>query len=234
MNRTNLILLHGALGAASQMQNLEDRLSDSFFVKTFNFSGHGGEPFLPDFGIEQFANELSEFIEKEGMEDVLIFGYSMGGYVALHHMVHNSSRVRGLITLGTKMAWSPEIAQSEIRHLKPKKIQEKVPQFAQALAERHAPNSWEQLLGRTAEMMIALGDGEALTDGELSGVNEPVLVARGALDHMVSKEESVWACNALGAAYKELDGIHHPFEKVPLESLDDLIRQGIAELEQSY
>ena len=83
MNRTKLIVLHGALGSSSQMQSLIQRLSDSFFVKTFDFSGHGTTPFVKDFGINQFTQELDRFILAEGFGDAYIFGYSMGGYVAL-------------------------------------------------------------------------------------------------------------------------------------------------------
>ena len=59
-----IILLHGAIGASDQVDPLGKELTQQGFqVFSFNFSGHGNMPFQKDFGIEQFALELEEFIK---------------------------------------------------------------------------------------------------------------------------------------------------------------------------
>jgi esterase/lipase len=56
--KTPLLLLHGALGSRSQLEPLHSLL-DQRAIETYamNFSGHGGAPFAPEFGIEAFAED---------------------------------------------------------------------------------------------------------------------------------------------------------------------------------
>jgi pimeloyl-ACP methyl ester carboxylesterase len=201
------------------MQSLIQRLSDSFFVKTFDFSGHGTTPFVKDFGINQFTQELDRFILAEGFGDAYIFGYSMGGYVALDYFKNVKHAIRGLFTLGTKMQWSPDIALNEIKHLQVDIIKQKVPKFALALEKRHGSN-WELLMQKTVDMMLDLGNGSSLSGKDLEEISLPVCIARGSEDSMVSEEESKWAANLMGGTYLELNGIQHPIERVPLERIE--------------
>lgn len=233
MNRTKLLVLHGALGSSSQMHELIELLSDSFFVKSFDFSGHGGKAFEDAFGIDQFASELAEFLLEEDFEDCFIFGYSMGAYVALKYLLQNKTKVKGLFSLGTKMRWSPEIAQHEIKQLQPRLIEEKVPKFASILAQRHAPNSWQELVEKTAKMMLELGDGKALSKQDLETIKLPACVALADDDNMVSEEESIWAANCLSARYLKILDAKHPIERVPLDTLAQEIEAWVSSLKNS-
>ena len=79
-----IILLHGAIGAHDQLVALANELKQQGFQPySFSFSGHGQIPFQDNFSIEQFALELEQFIAKNNLEQPAVFGYSMGGYVAL-------------------------------------------------------------------------------------------------------------------------------------------------------
>ena len=42
-----------------------------------------------------------------------IFGYSMGGYVALHAARRHPERIGSIMTLGTKFAWDTPTAEKE-------------------------------------------------------------------------------------------------------------------------
>ena len=59
--KSALILLHGAIGAASQLNPLKDVLSGTFEVYSFNFEGHGGSPSEHPFSIELFTENLHTF-----------------------------------------------------------------------------------------------------------------------------------------------------------------------------
>ncbi|MFN8230133.1 MAG: alpha/beta fold hydrolase [Bacteroidia bacterium] len=134
----NIILLHGAIGAADQLIPLENELTkQNFKVFKFSFSGHGNTPFNNDFSIKQFAKELELFISENNLIQPAIFGYSMGGYVALYLVTQMPMLIGNIITLGTKFNWTEEIAKKEIQLLNPKTIIEKVPKFANALQQRH-------------------------------------------------------------------------------------------------
>ncbi|TSA49473.1 MAG: alpha/beta fold hydrolase [Sphingobacteriales bacterium] len=133
-----LILLHGAIGATSQFNSFTDLLSQSFTIYTFDFEGHGQRPFNNrPFRIEHFAENLSEFIEEYQLQPADIFGYSMGGYVALYLAATRPEYIHHIYTLATKFDWDTETATKESAHLNPEKLKEKVPQFAHALELRH-------------------------------------------------------------------------------------------------
>lgn len=207
------------------MEPLAERLyGEGFAPQALNFSGHGGAPFAAGFGIEQFTAEVLAFMDEKGIEATDIFGYSMGGYVALHLASQHPKRVRKIITLATKFDWTPAGAERETKMLDPDKIEAKVPAFAQQLAERHAPNDWKLLLRKTAAMMLELGQRPLLPPGVLSKIENPCLICLGDADQMVSLAETTQAANALpNGQLHVLEQTPHPFEKVDTGALAALL-----------
>jgi esterase/lipase len=211
----NIILLHGAIGAKDQLEPLAVELKQQGYnVFTLSFSGHGQTPFATNFGIEQFSLELEQFINENKLNQPTVFGYSMGGYVALYLAHRNPSILGNIITLGTKFEWSPEIAQKEVKMLDSKTIIEKVPKFAEALQKRHGQN-WELLLQKTAEMMLSLGNKNALSLTDFTTIENKVLIGLADKDNMVSLEETTAVYKQLknGAMYM-LPNTKHPIETV--------------------
>jgi pimeloyl-ACP methyl ester carboxylesterase len=82
-NHPNLILLHGALGSQQQLHPLMEVLKDQFNLYSYNLSGHGGKPVPLQFSISKFEEELIQFLDAHDLTAVNVFGYSMGGYIAL-------------------------------------------------------------------------------------------------------------------------------------------------------
>ena len=114
----HILLLHGALGSLEQFDKLQTQLSANFIVHTLNFSGHGGQP-IPKkgFSIELFANDVLNYLDEKKIPSINIFGYSMGGYVALHLAVHHPERIKSIFTLATKFEWSEESTAREVKML---------------------------------------------------------------------------------------------------------------------
>lgn len=216
----NIILLHGAIGAGDQLQPLANELNAMGFTShIFNFSGHGPVPFGNQFGIETFAAELEEFILKNEFKNIPVFGYSMGGYVALCLAAMRPDLLGNIITLGTKFAWSPDIAAKEIKMLDPKTIIGKVPKFAEALEKRHG-NKWQQLLSKTANLMIELGNANLLADSLFYNIPNKVAIGLAGNDNMVSIEETDRAANAIPNAIRfTLQNTKHPIETVDVKEL---------------
>lgn len=210
-----IILLHGAIGAKDQLETLAVELKQQGYnVFTLSFSGHGQTPFASNFGIEQFALELEQFINENKLNQPTVFGYSMGGYVALYLAHRNPTILGNIITLGTKFEWSPEIAQKEVKMLDSKTIIEKVPKFAEALQKRHGQD-WELLLQKTAEMMLSLGNKNALTLSDFASIENKVWIGLADKDTMVSLEETTTVYKQLknGAMYM-IPNTKHPIETV--------------------
>lgn len=211
-----LLLLHGALGAKSQFEPLLPLLPAQVPVFSFNLEGHGGEQ-MPEgpFRIEFFVQQLLDWLEARGISSVNVFGFSMGGYVALEAARQKPERFNKVFTLATKFSWSPEAAMHETSRLRPDVISEKLPAFAQVLANRHSPQDWEDVMRRTAEMMLHLGQVPLLTPEQLKQVTVPVRIAVGDRDQMVTVEETLAVLDQVAQAeFQVFPNTKHPLEQV--------------------
>lgn len=210
-----LLLLHGAIGAKDQLQPLAEILKSDYEVHTLNFSGHGGEPMPMNFSMEQFAEDVLTYLKENNISKTNIFGYSMGGYVALYLAKHHPEKVEKVITLATKFEWTAEIAAKEIKMLNAEKIAEKIPAFAATLAKRHEPSDWKQVLQKTADMMMTLGNNNTLKLSDYKAIAIPVLLMIGDEDNMVTLTETQEVFKSLqNGKLIVLKNTQHPIEKV--------------------
>lgn len=215
-----ILLLHGALGSKEQFAKLEESLSDSFKVYTINFSGHGRRPsHHHSFTVQNFAHEVLDWMNEHYIKTIDIFGYSMGGYVALWLARFYPDRVGKIFTLGTKLKWNEAEAEKELKMLNPEKVVEKVPGYAQSLAQRHGEHEWKSVMGKTALLMKDLAHTH-LTEQDFIQLNQPVLLGRGELDNMVNAEETDYVHHLIkNSTLKTFTGVEHPIEKVPVALL---------------
>lgn len=216
-----LLLLHGALGAKKQFTEIEKALQDSFHVHSINFSGHGGEPTpVEPFSIELFASDVLKWMEMNNTSKIDIFGYSMGGYAALYIAKKYPQKIGKIFTLATKFEWNVEISGREVKMLDAAKIKEKIPKFAMELAKRHAPENWETVMAKTAEMMIKLGRKNTLSLDVYAQIENEVLVGIGDRDKMVTIEETIAVYRKLkNGRLLVLPDTPHPLEQVSVERL---------------
>jgi len=223
-----LILLHGALGCKNDFDSVLPLLSNSFEVYNFNFSGHGYQDFsTKGFGIEVFTEELREFIIEKSLDQPLIFGYSMGGYVALYLATLDKNITGKILTLGTKFEWTPESALHETSRMNPEVMAKKIPAYTDSLQAAHG-SAWKTLVEQTAGMMTALGNSPLLTEDSLASIEIPVEIKRGEKDHMVNEKESRWAATAIpGANYEVLPTTKHPIQSVDMVLLSKLLKASL-------
>ena len=221
-----ILLLHGAIGAAEQLSKLKEELADSFAVLCLNFSGHGGSGFADEeFSIPFFASEVITFLDKKKIESISIFGYSMGGYVAMYLAKHHPQKIKKIITLATKFNWDETIAANEIKMLNADKIEEKLPDFATALQKRHAPNDWKIVLQKTAAMLTQMGENNPLESADYSSIQHPALLMLGDRDKMVTLDETVEVYKNLPQAQLAiLPNTAHPIEMVNTDRLANEIK----------
>ena len=220
-----LLIFHGAIGAKDQMQALADALKENCIVHTLNFSGHGGEPFPDkDFSIPLFAGEVLNYLQQNKIERVNIFGYSMGGYVAMFLAKHHPELVGRIITLATKFYWDEAVAAKEVKMLDAEIILQKVPEFAEQLRVRHLPNDWKMVLDKTKEMLLQLGQQNTLQLTDYKNILADCLLLLGDKDKMVTVDETIAVQKALpNADFKLLPGTPHPIEQVDTTMLASVI-----------
>ena len=219
MAGTPLLLLHGALGDANQLAPLAARLGSDRRVLCLEFEGHGGSPLRNrPLRIESLSETVIEALDERGIARADLFGYSMGGYVALHLAATVRDRVSRVATLATKLGWTPEIAVRECAMLDAATIRTKVPKFATALDARHTGAGWERLLAETADMLRDLGARPRLTDDVLATIEQPVRIAVGDRDTTVTIDECAAAVRRLPNGELEVHPrTPHPFEKAPID-----------------
>jgi pimeloyl-ACP methyl ester carboxylesterase len=217
---TPLLLLHGALGAATLFAPLQMELKAKYKVYTFNFEGHGGRE-IPDtpFQIEKFASEILHFLNEQDIPQIAIFGYSMGGYIATYFAIHHPERVLAITTLATKWNWNPEVAAKEVAQLNVEKMEAKIPAFTKLLSERHHPQNWKIVVNKTADLLNWLGN-NSLKQEDFSVLKVPITLLLGDQDRMVTQEETLVVQQQIPQAkFYLLPNTLHPYESVDCKIL---------------
>src|SRR5688500_8502900 len=94
-----LVLLHGAFSAiGTSFGELLPSLAERRQVIAFEMQAHGRTADIDrPLSIEQMADDVAAALQHLGIEEADIFGYSMGGSVALHLAIRHPDVVRKLV-----------------------------------------------------------------------------------------------------------------------------------------
>lgn len=224
----HLLLLHGAIGSAANFENLVPLLEKDFIIHNLDLPGHGGTEMPHSFSIELFAQHVESYCTINGLNEVNVFGYSMGGYVAVFLAHLRPSLFEKIITLGTVFNWNEEISAKESLKLQPAILEIKVPKFASALENMHRPNNWKDVVEKTAAMLTQLGRNHLLPIEILSGIKVPCLVMLGDRDKMVDRQHTIKVYEAMPQSELAiLPGTPHPVEQCDPKLLSMMIRRFI-------
>ncbi len=224
IHKTPLLLLHGAIGSNKQFEALQESLTRYYEVHAPNFPGHGGEEIPADLSITTLADFVKNYIDSHQLHQPVVFGYSMGGYIACYLSLQYPGLFSSIITLATKFHWDEATAAAESSMLQPDILEQKVPKFAKALAERHFPQDWKVVLNRTATLLQELGADPLLKQESYRNITTPCLLLIGDRDKMVNIEETVAVYRVLPLAqFSVLPATPHPIEQVPVELLVSIV-----------
>lgn len=227
----SLLLLHGALGSKEQFEKLVPKLENNFDLHLLDFEGHGmAGPTDSPFRIEYFMENVLGYLNEHDISKANIFGYSMGGYVALMLIKECPDRIKRVATLGTILNWNTEVADRECRYLHPGKIKEKVPHFAEKLNNRHQ-SGWERVVNRTRELLEYLGARPPIEMKEWKNFNVPIRFHVGDRDTTAGVDETIQIYNKIDkASLCILPASDHPIEevkqKILVSSLLDYFKTG--------
>lgn len=213
--------MHGAIGSSEQLGSLSEYLrQDGFDVHLPELSGHGERP-LGDrpFALPTFVEDLGGYVEARGLRRPVLFGHSMGGLVGLLLALERPTLLKAVVTLGTKLSWTPEIAEREVGYLWDDKIEEKVPKLARTLAERHRALDWRLLLERTRGLTLGLGRRPPLPLDRLRDLAVPVSYGVATHDHLVAREEGERAVERLAQGELWMPEGAHALESINADAL---------------
>ena len=218
------ILLHGALGSATQFDAVQAKATANQHLYAFNLPGHGYWATNEPFTLQLFGDSVLHFLDEKKTAQADIFGYSMGGYVALWLAWKYPARVRSVTTYGTKFDWNPEVAAGMGKMFDPEKIESKAPQLAASLIKAHGWEQWKTLCHRTKAFLQDLGNSLGIPPEGFSEIQCPVTIGWGDLDNVVTLDESRRVASAIPQGRLEiLPGGKHLMEQVELEQLCELI-----------
>jgi pimeloyl-ACP methyl ester carboxylesterase len=100
---------------AAVLDNWDPRVVDGFAAKrrviAFDNRGVGASSGSPATSIEQMAKDAISFIKAMGLEQVDLFGFSMGGMIAQEIALMEPQLVRKMIVAGTGPAGGEGIAR---------------------------------------------------------------------------------------------------------------------------
>lgn len=204
-----LILIHGALGNGSEFNDIIPFLNKDYEVVVYEIPHHnkdynGETAFL----IRDIVQDFLQFLKQHG--SAYIYGFSLGGYIAIAAAIQDESNIKGIITQGTQFKWSPERAKIEIENLGIDFLSQKVKSFYDYLDELHG-EFLPDLLDKTKGFMLELGNNPIITPDSIKNIKVPVRITLGGRDKAIPKDETLEIHEALSNSfYFEVPGMVHP------------------------
>jgi len=143
IRRPVLVLLHGFTGSSQAWAEVASLLTGAFRVLCPDLPGHGESEFddlssacTMDFTVAALAEALT----KLSIDDYSLAGYSLGGRVALHCALEDSTRISRLVLEGT----SPGIADDQERRSR-KHTDDELARFIENSSIEEFVDRWEQV-----------------------------------------------------------------------------------------
>lgn len=219
-----VVLIHGFCEIGAMWEDFAQELSQSFRVLFPDLPGFGGSILSqPHITLEEVAVLLEEWMEENGVENPILIGHSLGGYVALALLELMGSKIRG-IGLFHSTAFADDAEKKEMRNrtiqfLKKFGAEKFVSSFVPPLfSEKHREEfaseieqATEQAKQSSLEGLIAFS--EAMRDRKdrydvLKSFQGPKLMIAGTEDGAVKIESSRRQKEAF-THYYELEGTGH-------------------------
>ncbi len=230
-----LLLLHGANGSAATMQPLAEPLQQrtTVPVRALDLVGHGGRPVPERFGVEDFAADVIATMDRDGIAQAVLLGYSFGGYIALYLARHHPRRVAGVCTLAAKLRFDAKTVQHFVHLADPARLSRPGNPRAAQLAQDHHPQDWRRISENNRALFKALGAIPSLTDDDLRAITAPALVISGELDQLVTPQETLEIAGLIPRSeVATFKGFGHPLAAVPLDRVAWLVGEWLKLLER--
>ena len=97
-NGPAIVLLHGFLESKAIWDDFIDILQKDFTVMAIDLPGHGESGMIAEtHSMQLMAQVVKAVLSSENIEQAMVVGHSMGGYVALQFAVDNPGLVTGLV-----------------------------------------------------------------------------------------------------------------------------------------
>ena len=186
-----LVLLHGNGEDSTYFSRQIPILSAWFRVMAVDTRGHGESARgSAPFTLDQFAQDLAEFLDGQGVEAAHLFGFSDGANIAILFALRYPGRVKSLVLNGGNLY--PEGLDPAVRA-----------QDAQAFREAEAAGDERQL-----ELLRLMMDEPHIDPALLAGIGVPTLVVAGTDDLILEEHTHLIAASIPGSRLRFVEGGH--------------------------
>lgn len=96
-----LVLLHGLGASSADWEYQVPELAQHFQVIVPDFRGHGASDRAGEYGVERFAADTWQLLDRLKLSKVTLVGHSMGGAVAMQMALDQPARVARLVLTNT-------------------------------------------------------------------------------------------------------------------------------------
>lgn len=105
---TVVLAVHGLTGTHLHLAALADKLGDAITVLAPDLRGRGRSSAVGGpYGMAAHADDVAAVLDHAGVDDALLLGHSMGGFVAVVAADRHPDRVRGLVLVDGGMPLDP-------------------------------------------------------------------------------------------------------------------------------
>ena len=186
-----MVLLHGNGEDGSHFARQIPVLAKRFRTIALDTRGHGKSPRgTAPFTLSQFARDLRDFMDEQGIESAHLFGFSDGANIALLFALAHPERVRSLVLNGGNLY--PEGLAEEVRR-------------GIAAEYEHALAVGD---GREIELLRLMIDEPHIEPADLAVLTMPTLVVAGTDDMIAEEHTRLIARSIPGATLRFVEGSH--------------------------
>lgn len=191
-----LVLLHGALMTIEGFGELVPSLAKTRQVIAVEQQAHGRTADIDrPFRYEQMADDTAALLRQLGIEEADLFGYSMGGAIAMQMAIRHPELVRRLVlaaAASSKDGMYPEVLEN-IRNLTPEDFAGSPWQESYASVAPD-PDDWPTLVDKVVQLV---GEFEGWPPEDIAAIEAPALVVVADAD-VVRPEHAIELFRLLG------------------------------------
>ena len=171
----NLLLVHGQGGNAHNWDHIAEALRDEFRVIAIDQRGHGDSDHAREgYGVDKFAADLAEFVEKTGVAPCDYAGASLGARNGIAYAGDRSDHLKHFVCLDYGPEMSVASARTQISGMNKRLLGWRSVDEYVSLQMRANPRPGEERYRRQAEHALRLnyaGKYVAKSDPEMFWIN---------------------------------------------------------------
>ncbi len=215
-----LVMLHGAAGCTTlETAPLMHRMKTQFHVIAVDLRGHGASSAIDTpISFEAFTTDILALLDALSLEDTALFGFSMGGNVALDVARRAPDRIRAVAAHGANVTWTDERAADMQARLDADTLAKKSERLVQHLSAHH--DNWDRLFRRMHDWVATLPEQTPDMQAMAEEVTVPTLVSCVDRDDLFSLKETLTLHALLPNARLDVfRGSHHALPLAPLDRM---------------